>query len=117
MLPPEWGKLNQTRRRLAVWCLRFLLWSSNQPGFRHLPVVLRRINVLILALGRMKRAYNEIPLSVSIAVHAALFTFLILGGVQVQQNSHHLTWISFGGGLAASVTVNSVVRVVGRMRV
>lgn len=103
--------------KIIEWAVSYLClttWEriNTRLLFKQEPKNLRRIYVLEYPAS-MARAYNEIPLFFSILLQAAAFTFLILG--MIAESNPHLIWISFGAGISASVTINSLLLIVQRL--
>lgn len=95
--------------KIAEWAMLYL-WLSNREKqeYRHVfkqeRSVLRIFYELVLPFQKTARAYEM--LESGVLVQAALFSFLILGAAG--STSPHMIWVSFGGGLASSVTVYSI---------
>jgi hypothetical protein len=62
----------------------------------------------------MARAYNEISLKNAIFLQAAMYTWIIL--IATASANPHLIWIAPSGGLAISLTINSIILIFSRAK-
>lgn len=101
--------------KIAEWGLMYF-WLSNREkleyrhAFKQTRSVLRIFYEIALPFQYTAQAYSA--LENGLFLQAAMFSFLILGAAG--STSPHMIWVSFGGGMAVSVTVNSIWMIVRR---